>query len=360
MAGDARFARRLQRELDHLGPPFLRRDGRAERLEPALAHLDDVRRRRQRQHLVRRAARGAVHVQDRVGRLALDAHFAEHGPELHRDAPLGAALDRDRLRRGRVAGERQQHVLRHAGRHADRERRASAIAAADADVGARGPAVHDQAAIRHAELDRADRERLARDHGERALEAAELRMHDRERVAAGVELGLERRRAELAVVGPHRRAGGHRSHGDAREDGLQLDLERLPLAAARDHEAQAFLGEVRRRHGELARAGGQLVLARQRADRAAVHRERRGDAAGVESDAARQALERDDVALARQAADDDRLARRRESFGLDAKLVAAGRHEVAAAEAEVERRAFEVHAVEVGLGIGRHLDRRSP
>ena len=143
------------------------------------------------------------------------------GPEFHRDAPLGAALDRDRLRRGRVAGERQQHVLRHAGRHADRERRAAAIAAADADVGARGPAVHDEAAVRHAELDRADRERLARDHGERALEAAELRMHDRERVAAGVELGLERRRAEFAVVRPDRRAGGHGSHGDAREVGLR-------------------------------------------------------------------------------------------------------------------------------------------
>ena len=51
----------------------------------------------------------------------------------------------------------------------------------------------------------------------------------------------------------------------------------------------------------------QFVLARQRADRAAVHRERRGDAAGVEGHAARQALERDDEALARQAADDDRL-----------------------------------------------------
>ena len=76
----------------------------------------------------------------------------------------------------------------------------------------------------------------------------------RERVAAGIELGLERRRAELAVVGPHGRAGRHGGHGDAREDGLQRELERLPLAAARDHEAQALLGEVRRRHGELARA----------------------------------------------------------------------------------------------------------
>ena len=125
-------------------------------------------------------------------------------PEVHRDAPLGAALDGDRLRRGRVAGERQQHFLRHAGRHADGERRAAAIAAADADVGARGPALHDQPAIRHAELDRPDRERLARDHGDRAFEAAELRMHQRERVTAGVELGLERRRAELAIVRPYR------------------------------------------------------------------------------------------------------------------------------------------------------------
>ncbi len=72
---------------------------------------------------------------------------------------------------------------------------------------------------------------------------------------------------------------------------------RRPLAAALHLEAHALLGEMRRDDREFARAGAEFVLTGQLPDRRAIDRERRGDAAGIESNPAREALERDDKAL---------------------------------------------------------------
>ena len=136
------------------------------------------------------------------------------------DSARSARLStRHGLRRRRVTRLVDQHFLRQAGRDRDGERRAAAITAADADIGAGRIAAHDERAVGHAELDRADRERLARAHGDRAFEAAELRMHDRERVVPGVELGLERRAAEFPVADQDRRARRHAGHGDRANSG---------------------------------------------------------------------------------------------------------------------------------------------
>ena len=167
-----------------------------------------------------------------------------------------------------------------------------------------GPALHDEPAVGHAELDRTDRERLARDHGDRALEAAELRVHQRERVAARVELGLERRRAELAIVRPDGRARRHRAHAHAREHRLQRDLEFLALAAARDLEAQALLRVVRRRRSSSSR-----VPARSSCSPGSLPTGTPSTASVASmppvsnATTPRQALERDDEALAGFAAD---------------------------------------------------------
>ena len=181
-------------------------------------------------------------------------------------------------------------------------------------------------------------------------------MDDRKRVAAGVELGLERRHAQLAVVRPDGCTGRNARHRDPRIDRLQRDLEFLALAPARNLQADELLCISRRADGELARARAQLVLAWQRSDRRAIHGEGRSHPARVEGHHSRQPLQRDDEALPGIPADHDWLAPLGKTFRFDLQLVLSGRHQVAAAESDVPGRAHEVDAVELRLRARRDFD----
>jgi hypothetical protein len=107
---------------------------------------------------------------------------------------------------------------------------------------------------------------------------------------------------------------------------------------------------------QLARPGGQLEFTGQGADLATVHRERRADAAGVDADPARQALQRHDDLLAVGPRDLDVERGRRVTGGGDLQRIATGQHQLALADSQVERRTGKIDAVGLHLGNGAHGD----
>ena len=247
--------------------------------------------------------------------------------------------------------------MRHAGRQGQLERRAATVAPAHADIRARRRAAQRQRAVRQAQLDRADHQRLTGLDGDRRLEAAELGMREGQLVATGVERGGERRHPELAAVDADARTGRRGRHTHLGEQRREGHSQCLLIAAAIDRELADPGLVARRLDAHRARAGGQLNLARQRAARRAVHRERGRQAARVEAHPPGQPLERHHEGLVRSAGDHHRQGRRRIALGRHRQHALARQHQVAATQAQVDQAAGEGDPRRLDLGNGPHLDR---
>ena len=250
-----------QRDIDVLRQVGTRSHGGAVRGIALLADLDHVGRGRQTQSLLRRAFRHAVDEEFGAARSRAHDHVAEDRCEGQLDDLACARADADLARGARVTVAAHGDRLRHIRTHGDVERSTTAIDTADRDVRARRRAAHDELSVRHAELDRADRERCVGLDLDVALPRLETLALQLEPVVAAHELGRERRHALRLTRDQNLCAGGLARDRDSGPAGHELWRQRLAFAETLDRDVRGEILVTLGIDRERVLARGQLDLA---------------------------------------------------------------------------------------------------